>query len=182
MLQHVRSSSELPFHSGMEGDDSRKHGSGTTARGEEVEVGGGGGMYTRVHICIRDSMVADNSGWISRNCWKVSKLTSSCFICDQWSHIVSFYRISTPLIKLCALSEETGCTIAVKAENLNPGGSVKDRAALYLIKDAEERGEEGGRKMWEGRRRRDVGRRGERGRDGRREGEREVTVIRWREL
>ena len=33
-----------------------------------------------------------------------------------------------------------GCTIAVKAENLNPGGSVKDRAALFLIKDAEEKG------------------------------------------
>jgi cysteine synthase A len=46
----------------------------------------------------------------------------------------------TPLIKLKGLSEETGCTIAVKAEHLNPGGSVKDRAALYLIKDAEERG------------------------------------------
>ena len=47
---------------------------------------------------------------------------------------------STPLIRLGRLSEETGCTIAVKAENLNPGGSVKDRAALYLIKDAEEKG------------------------------------------
>ena len=34
----------------------------------------------------------------------------------------------------------SGCVIAVKAENLNPGGSVKDRAALYLIKDAEEKG------------------------------------------
>ena len=33
-----------------------------------------------------------------------------------------------------------GCTIAVKAEQLNPGGSVKDRAAMYLIKDAEEKG------------------------------------------
>ena len=33
-----------------------------------------------------------------------------------------------------------GCTIAAKAENLNPGGSVKDRAALFLVKDAEERG------------------------------------------
>lgn len=32
------------------------------------------------------------------------------------------------------------CNIMVKAEFLNPGGSVKDRAALYLIKDAEERG------------------------------------------
>ena len=33
-----------------------------------------------------------------------------------------------------------GCTIAVKAEQLNPGGSVKDRAAMYLIQDAEEKG------------------------------------------
>ena len=48
--------------------------------------------------------------------------------------------ISTPLIQLNKLSEETGCTIAVKAEFMNPGGSVKDRAALYLIKDAEEKG------------------------------------------
>jgi cysteine synthase len=37
-------------------------------------------------------------------------------------------------------SEATGCTILGKAEFLNPGGSVKDRAALYIIKDAEERG------------------------------------------
>ncbi|KAL5474601.1 hypothetical protein EMCRGX_G026573 [Ephydatia muelleri] len=47
---------------------------------------------------------------------------------------------NTPLIKLNKLSEATGCTIAIKAEYLNPGGSVKDRAALYLIKDAEEKG------------------------------------------
>src|SRR6516165_11031874 len=46
----------------------------------------------------------------------------------------------TPLIKLRRASEETGCTILRKAEFLNPGGSVKDRAALYIIKDAEERG------------------------------------------
>lgn len=47
---------------------------------------------------------------------------------------------NTPLIKLNKLSEATGCTIAVKAEMLNPGSSVKDRAALYLIKEAEEKG------------------------------------------
>ena len=47
---------------------------------------------------------------------------------------------NTPLIKLRRTSEETGCTILGKAEFLNPGGSVKDRAALYIIKDAEERG------------------------------------------
>ena len=47
---------------------------------------------------------------------------------------------NTPLIRLNSVSEETGCEILGKAEFLNPGGSVKDRAALYIIKDAEERG------------------------------------------
>src|SRR5690242_1804648 len=46
----------------------------------------------------------------------------------------------TPLIRLRRASEQTGCTILGKAEFLNPGGSVKDRAALFIIKDAEERG------------------------------------------
>ncbi|MEI8147120.1 MAG: cysteine synthase A [Alphaproteobacteria bacterium] len=46
----------------------------------------------------------------------------------------------TPLIKLRAASEATGCTILGKAEFLNPGQSVKDRAALYLIRDALSRG------------------------------------------
>lgn len=50
---------------------------------------------------------------------------------------------NTPLIKLESLSAMTGCNIMVKAEFLNPGGSVKDRAALYLIKDAEEQGKIG---------------------------------------
>ncbi len=48
---------------------------------------------------------------------------------------------NTPLIRLNSLSEETGCEILGKAEFLNPGGSVKDRAALYIIEDAEKRGE-----------------------------------------
>ena len=47
---------------------------------------------------------------------------------------------NTPLIKLRRASEETGCTILGKAEFLNPGGSIKDRAALFIIRDAEERG------------------------------------------
>jgi cysteine synthase A len=47
---------------------------------------------------------------------------------------------NTPLIRLESFSEETGCEILGKAEFLNPGGSVKDRAALYIIKDAEEKG------------------------------------------
>ncbi|KAK9477782.1 tryptophan synthase beta subunit-like PLP-dependent enzyme [Lipomyces japonicus] len=47
---------------------------------------------------------------------------------------------NTPLLKLNRLSEETGANIFAKAEFMNPGGSVKDRAALYVVKDAEERG------------------------------------------
>ncbi|MBW4517030.1 MAG: cysteine synthase A [Timaviella obliquedivisa GSE-PSE-MK23-08B] len=47
---------------------------------------------------------------------------------------------NTPLIRLNSFSEETGCEILGKAEFLNPGGSVKDRAALYIIEDAEKRG------------------------------------------
>ena len=46
---------------------------------------------------------------------------------------------NTPLVKLKAASEITKCNIYGKAEYLNPGGSVKDRAALALIKDAEEK-------------------------------------------
>ncbi len=47
---------------------------------------------------------------------------------------------NTPLIRLNSFSDETGCEILGKAEFLNPGGSVKDRAALYMIEDAERRG------------------------------------------
>jgi cysteine synthase A len=47
---------------------------------------------------------------------------------------------NTPLIKLKHASEATGCTILGKAEFMNPGGSVKDRAGLYIVRDAEERG------------------------------------------
>lgn len=47
----------------------------------------------------------------------------------------------TPLIKLRRASDETGCTILGKAEFMNPGQSVKDRAALYIIEDAVRRGQ-----------------------------------------
>jgi len=47
---------------------------------------------------------------------------------------------NTPLIKLRRASEATGCTILGKAEFMNPGGSVKDRAGLAIILDAEQRG------------------------------------------
>ena len=47
---------------------------------------------------------------------------------------------NTPLIRLRRASEATGCEILGKAEFLNPGSSVKDRAALFIINDAEDRG------------------------------------------
>jgi len=47
---------------------------------------------------------------------------------------------NTPLIRLSRASEATGCTILGKAEFMNPGQSVKDRAALYLVRDAMAKG------------------------------------------
>ena len=47
---------------------------------------------------------------------------------------------NTPLVQLRAASEATGCEILGKCEFLNPGGSVKDRAALFIVRDAEKRG------------------------------------------
>jgi cysteine synthase A len=47
---------------------------------------------------------------------------------------------NTPLIRLRGLSRETGCEILGKAEFMNPGGSVKDRAAKWIVLDAERRG------------------------------------------
>jgi cysteine synthase A len=47
---------------------------------------------------------------------------------------------NTPLLRLAGLSRETGCEILAKAEFMNPGGSVKDRAAKFIVLDAEARG------------------------------------------
>ncbi|CZT08393.1 probable cysteine synthase [Rhynchosporium agropyri] len=47
---------------------------------------------------------------------------------------------NTPLIRLNHISDATGCEVLGKAEFMNPGGSIKDRAALYVVKDAEEKG------------------------------------------
>src|SRR6195952_5461732 len=48
---------------------------------------------------------------------------------------------NTPLIRLKQASEHTGCTILGKAEFMNPGQSVKDRAALFIIEDAVRKGQ-----------------------------------------
>jgi len=56
-------------------------------------------------------------------------------------HGVSHFIGNTPLVRLRKLSELTGCEILGKAEYMNPGGSVKDRAALGIIEAAEAKGE-----------------------------------------
>ena len=55
-------------------------------------------------------------------------------------HGVDFHVGKTPLLRLNRLSDSTGCEILAKAEYMNPGGSVKDRAAWGIITDAEEKG------------------------------------------
>jgi cysteine synthase A len=57
-----------------------------------------------------------------------------------WCEDVSSAIGNTPLVRLRKASEATGCTILGKCEFLNPGGSVKDRAALAIVLDAERRG------------------------------------------
>ena len=47
---------------------------------------------------------------------------------------------NTPLLRITSLSEETGCEILGKAEFMNPGGSVKDRAAWWMVREAEKSG------------------------------------------
>jgi len=59
----------------------------------------------------------------------------------QFAHDVTAAIGNTPLIKLRRASELTGCTILGKAEFMNPGQSVKDRAALFIIRDALAKGE-----------------------------------------
>ena len=82
--------------------------------------------------------------------WKnspASSLTRSCKGASGYSELMDvrdgFTEAvgNTPLIRLRKASELTGCEIFGKAEFMNPGGSVKDRAALYIVLDAEARGE-----------------------------------------
>ena len=58
----------------------------------------------------------------------------------HWQEDLAASIGQTPLIRLRHASDATGCNILGKAEFMNPGGSVKDRAGLYIIADAEKRG------------------------------------------
>jgi cysteine synthase A len=61
-------------------------------------------------------------------------------LATDWAADLAAAIGNTPLIRLRRASEGTGCTILAKAEFMNPGGSVKDRAGLAIIQDAERRG------------------------------------------
>ena len=67
-------------------------------------------------------------------------LVSNSFLFQSLLSLLYMYTKATFQILLKGLSEETGCRIYGKAEFQNPGGSVKDRAALGLVRDAEQRG------------------------------------------
>jgi cysteine synthase A len=71
-------------------------------------------------------------------------IASRGFIDGTFSHSLTQLKVAaignTPLIKLNRLSEETGCNVLGKAEFQNPGGSIKDRAALYVVEHAEKQG------------------------------------------
>ena len=59
---------------------------------------------------------------------------------SAWQEDLTAAIGNTPLIRLRGASEATGCNVLGKAEFMNPGGSVKDRAGLFIIADAEKRG------------------------------------------
>jgi cysteine synthase len=59
---------------------------------------------------------------------------------SHWDDDLAAAIGNTPLVKLRGASEATGCNILGKAEFMSPGGSVKDRTALFIIEDAERRG------------------------------------------
>src|ERR1700677_3066476 len=66
-------------------------------------------------------------------------MTKSAFA-TRWAADLAYAIGNTPPIRLRRASEATGCTILGKAEFMNPGGSVTDRAGLAIITDAEQRG------------------------------------------
>jgi cysteine synthase A len=93
--------------------------------------GSGGGRAAEFFSSSRSVVMAKSSGKIEAPPGLSDKGVKSGFI-DAVGN--------TPLIRLNGVSDLTGCNIYGKAEYCNPGGSVKDRAALYLVKDAEEKG------------------------------------------
>ena len=96
---------------------------------------------------LTDESSQFKSSWLGKSAvlkshWALARINKYFIICKIFFILYTIGAVgNTPLIKLNNASEMTGCNIMVKAEMLNPGGSVKDRAAYYLIREAEKRGE-----------------------------------------
>lgn len=84
-------------------------------------------IQTRLHF--------SGSGGLCRCCGKHTSRTYK-----KQNLAFKYALTEQPQIRLAKLSEATGCNIVGKAEFQNPGGSVKDRAALGVVSDAEEQG------------------------------------------
>ena len=106
-----------------------------------------------VFLVDRDVEVEDDSLYVTRisadfnlegklaAAWLAAESLGSCKVVELQGTVGSAAAIgNTPLIRLNRASELTGCEIWGKAEFLNPGQSIKDRAALFIIRDAERRG------------------------------------------
>ena len=74
---------------------------------------------------------------ISGNLVHCPRRTPTCLVTSDVLDSIG----NTPLIRLGRPSDETGCEIYAKAEFLNPGGSIKDRIARHIVREAERRGE-----------------------------------------
>ncbi len=77
------------------------------------------------------------SAQIKSNLVNCPRQTPTCLVTSDVLDSIG----NTPLIRLRKISDETGCEIYAKAEFLNPGGSIKDRIARHIIREAEKRGE-----------------------------------------
>jgi len=77
------------------------------------------------------------SAQIKSNLVNCPRQTPTCLVTSDVLDSIG----NTPLIRLRKISDETGCEIYAKAEFLNPGGSIKDRIARHIVREAERRGE-----------------------------------------
>ena len=77
------------------------------------------------------------SAQIKSNLVNCPRQTPTCLVTSDVLDSIG----NTPLIRLRHVSDETGCEVYAKAEFLNPGGSIKDRIARHIVREAEQRGE-----------------------------------------
>ncbi|KAL8711763.1 MAG: hypothetical protein Q9220_003934 [cf. Caloplaca sp. 1 TL-2023] len=108
-------------------------------------------LLTQDTYTVGITMILRNARGFATTAYRAAAVASRVDAANQYGvqlakvqgHVSGFVGAigNTPLIRMKRLSDETGCEILGKAEFQNPGGSVKDRAALYVVQDAEEKGQ-----------------------------------------